>query len=47
MWGLNIGQQYILKNENNIKIILASKEQYQKELNKKNIGLIETENKND
>ncbi|MDA9704248.1 peptide-methionine (S)-S-oxide reductase, partial [Prochlorococcus sp. AH-736-L19] len=31
------------KNENNKKIILASKDQYQKELNKKNLGFIETE----
>ena len=37
--GNDIGTQYrsaiYLKNENNKKIILASKEQYQKELNKK------------
>ena len=31
------------KKENNKKTILASKEQYQKELNKKSFGLIETE----
>ena len=45
--GNDIGTQYrsaiYYKNENNIKTILASKEQYQKELNKKNLGLIETE----
>ena len=45
--GNDIGTQYrsaiYYKNENNIKIILASKEQYQKELNKKNLGFIETE----
>jgi len=45
--GNDIGSQYrsaiYYKNENNKKIILASKEQYQKELNKKNLGLIETE----
>ncbi len=45
--GNDIGTQYrsaiYLKNENNKKIILASKEQYQKELNKKNLGLIKTE----
>ena len=45
--GNDIGTQYrsaiYYKNENNKKIILASKEQYQKELNKKNHGLIETE----
>jgi len=45
--GNDVGTQYrsaiYYKNENNKKIILASKVQYQKELNKKNIGLIETE----
>ena len=45
--GNDIGSQYrsaiYYKNEENKKIILASKEQYQKELNKKNLGLIETE----
>ena len=45
--GNDIGTQYrsaiYYKNENNMKIILASKEQYQKELNKKNFGFIETE----
>ena len=45
--GNDMGTQYrsaiYYKNENNIKTILASKEQYQKELNKKNLGLIETE----
>ena len=44
--GNDIGTQYITiyyKNENNKKIILASKEQYQKELNKKSLGFIETE----
>ena len=45
--GNDIGSQYMsaiyYKNDNNKKIILASKEQYQKELNKKDIGLIETE----
>ena len=45
--GNDIGTQYrsaiYYKNENNKKIILASKEQYQKELNNKNLGLIETE----
>ena len=45
--GNDIGPQYrsaiFYKSENNIKIILASKEQYQKELNKKNLGSIETE----
>ena len=45
--GNDIGTQYrsaiYYKNENNKKIILASKEQYQKELNKKNFGSIETE----
>ena len=42
-----MGTQYrsaiYFKNENNIRAIIASKEQYQKELNKKNLGLIETE----
>ena len=45
--GNDIGTQYrsaiYFINENNKKIILASKEQYQKELDKKNLGLIETE----
>ena len=45
--GNDIGTQYrsaiYYKNENNFRTILASKEQYQKELNKKNLGLIETE----
>jgi len=45
--GNDIGTQYrsaiYYKNENNKKIILASKEQYQSELSKKNFGLIETE----
>ncbi len=45
--GNDIGTQYrsaiFYKNENNKKIILASKKQYQNELNKKNFGLIETE----
>ncbi len=45
--GNDIGTQYrsaiYYKNENNKKIILASKEQYQKELNNRNLGLIETE----
>ena len=45
--GNDVGTQYrsaiYYKNENNKQIILASKEQYQKELNKKNLGLIETE----
>ena len=42
--GNDIGTQYrsviYYKNENNKKIILASKDQYQKELNKRNHGLI-------
>jgi peptide-methionine (S)-S-oxide reductase len=45
--GNDIGSQYrsviYYKSENNRDIILASKEQFQKELNKKNLGLIETE----
>jgi len=45
--GNDMGTQYrsaiYYKNENNKKLILASKEQYQSELNKKNLGLIETE----
>ena len=45
--GNDTGTQYrsaiFYKNENNKKVILASREQYQKELNKKNFGLIETE----
>ena len=45
--GNDMGTQYrsaiYYKNENNKEIILASKEQYQKELNKKDLGLIETE----
>ena len=45
--GNDIGTQYrsaiYYKNENNKEIILASKEYFQKELNKKNFGPIETE----
>ena len=45
--GNDIGTQYrsaiYTTNENNFKTISASKEQYQKELNKNNIGFIETE----
>ncbi|MBO6978788.1 MAG: peptide-methionine (S)-S-oxide reductase MsrA [Prochlorococcus marinus XMU1428] len=45
--GNDIGTQYrsaiYFKSENYKKIIFASKEQYQKELNKKNLGFIETE----
>ena len=45
--GNDIGTQYrsaiYYKNEKNKKTILASKEQYQNELNKNNLGLIETE----
>ena len=45
--GNDIGTQYrsaiFYKNDKNKEIILASKEQYQRELNKKNLGLIETE----
>ena len=45
--GNAMGTQYrsaiYYKNEDNKKIILASKEQYQIELNKKNLGIIETE----
>ncbi len=45
--GNDTGTQYrsaiYYKNENNKKIILSSKEQYQKELNKNNFGLIKTE----
>ena len=45
--GPDIGTQYrsaiYYTNKNNLKTILASKEQYQKELNKENLGLIETE----
>ena len=45
--GNDVGTQYrsaiYYKNEDKKNIILASKEQYQKELNKKNLGLIETE----
>ena len=45
--GNDIGTQYrsaiYYKNENNKNIILKSKEQYQKDLNKNNLGLIETE----
>jgi peptide-methionine (S)-S-oxide reductase len=45
--GNDMGTQYrsaiYYKNDNNKKIILASKKQYQNELNKKNFGLIETE----
>ena len=45
--GNDIGTQYrsaiYFKNEKNKKIILASKEQFQKELSKRNLGLIQTE----
>ena len=45
--GNDVGTQYrsaiFYKNDNNKKIILSSKEQYQKELNNQNLGLIETE----
>ena len=45
--GNDTGTQYrsaiFYKNEKNKKKILASKDQYQKELNKKNLGLIHTE----
>ena len=45
--GNDIGTQYrsaiYYMNENNKKIILASKKQYQKELNNNNLGFIETE----
>ncbi len=45
--GNDMGSQYrsaiYFKNENNKRTILASKEQYQKELNKKNLGSIKTE----
>ena len=45
--GNDIGTQYrsaiYYKNDKNTSVILASKEQYQNELNKKNHGLIETE----
>ena len=45
--GNDIGSQYrsaiYYKNEDNKKIIYSSKEQYQRELNKFNLGLIETE----
>ncbi len=45
--GNDVGTQYrsaiFYRNEDNKKIILASKEHYQKELNKKNFGSIETE----
>ena len=45
--GNDTGTQYrsaiYYKKENNKKIILSSKEQYQNELNNKNMGLIETE----
>ena len=45
--GNDIGSQYrsaiYFKNDDNKKIILASKEQYQNELKKANLGLIETE----
>ena len=45
--GNDIGTQYrssiFYKNEKNIETIIASKEQYQKELSKNNFGLIQTE----
>ncbi len=45
--GNDLGTQYrsaiFYKSEKNEKIILASKEQYQKELNKENLGSIKTE----
>jgi peptide-methionine (S)-S-oxide reductase len=45
--GNDIGTQYrsaiFYKNVNYNKVILASRDQYQKELNKNNLGLIETE----
>ena len=45
--GNDIGTQYrsaiFYKNEKNLETIIASKEQYQKELSKKNFGLIQTE----
>lgn len=45
--GNDLGTQYrsaiYYKNENKKQIILSSKKAYQKELNKKNLGLIETE----
>ena len=45
--GNDVGTQYrsaiYFKNENNKEIIIASKEQFQKELDKKNLGLIQTE----
>ena len=45
--GNDIGTQYrsaiYYKNENNNDLIIASKKEYQKELNKKNLGLIKTE----
>ena len=45
--GNDLGTQYrsaiYFKKDNNKKIILASKDQYQKELNKNNFGLIQTE----
>jgi len=45
--GNDIGTQYrsanYYTNEDHLNTITASKEQYQKELNKKNLGLIETE----
>jgi peptide-methionine (S)-S-oxide reductase len=45
--GNDIGTQYrsaiYYQNDKNYKIILASKEQYQKELNKNNLDLIQTE----
>ena len=45
--GNDVGTQYrsaiYFNNEKNKKIVIASKEQYQKELNKKNLGLIQTE----
>ena len=45
--GNDVGSQYrsaiFYKNENNLKIILSSKEEYQKQLNNNNLGLIQTE----
>ena len=45
--GNDVGSQYrsaiFYKNENNLKIILSSKAEYQKKLNNNNLGLIQTE----